>query len=112
MEHFGDLLGDQGEVAAGAIVDDEVDLDLVLHGFVHDFCRILDHLRIQHAADHFVKREGLGVGFFVAHPQGSDEPDDDLVPRAEKARPHLGKLLPQRRQPSPPVRSDRKSQVE
>jgi len=34
MEPICDLLGDQGGVAAGAVVDDEVDLDLVLYGFV------------------------------------------------------------------------------
>ena len=73
MEPVGDLFGDQGGVAAGAVVDDEIDLDLVLYGLVHDFGRVLDHLRIQHAGDHFVEREGLGVGFLVAHPQGSDE---------------------------------------
>ena len=28
------ISGDQGGVAAGAVVDDEVDLDLVLYGFV------------------------------------------------------------------------------
>jgi hypothetical protein len=35
MEPIGDLLGDQGGVAAGAVVDDEVDLDLVLYGLVY-----------------------------------------------------------------------------
>ena len=59
MEPVGDLLGDQGGVAAGAVVDDEVDLDLVLYGLVHDFCRVLDHLRIQHAGDHFVRWESV-----------------------------------------------------
>ena len=49
MEAFGDLLGDLGGVAAGAVVDDEIHLGLVLYGLVHDFCRVLDHLRIQHA---------------------------------------------------------------
>ena len=51
--------------------------------------------------DHLVKGEGLGIGFLVAHPQGSDEPDDHLVSGVEKLRPHLGKLLTQRRQPGP-----------
>ena len=95
MEPIGDLLGDQGGVAAGAVVDDEIDLDLVLYGLVYDLCRVLDHLRIQHAGDHLVEREGLGVGFLVAHPQGSDEADDHLIPGVEKLRSHLGKLLPQ-----------------
>ena len=73
MKPVGDLLGDQGGVAAGAVVDDEIDLEPVLYGLVHDVCRVFDHLRIQHAADHFVKREGLGIGFLVAHPEGGDE---------------------------------------
>ena len=30
MEPFRNLLGDQGGVAAGAVVDDEIDLDFVL----------------------------------------------------------------------------------
>ena len=68
MQPVGDLLGDQGGVAAGAVVDDEVHLDLVLYGFVYDFCRVLDHLRIQHARGHFVEGEGHRVGFLVAHP--------------------------------------------
>ena len=45
MEPVGDLLGDQGGVAAGAVVDDEIYLDLVLYGLVHDLNGILDHLR-------------------------------------------------------------------
>ncbi len=68
MDSVIDLLGDQGGVAAGAVVDNQVNLDLVLHGLVHDFSGILDHLRVQHAADHFVKREGFGIGFLIAHP--------------------------------------------
>jgi hypothetical protein len=32
METVGDLLGDQGSVAAGAVVDNWVDLDLVFYG--------------------------------------------------------------------------------
>ena len=61
-----------GGVAADAVDHDEIDLDLVFYGLVHDFGRVLDHLRIQHVWDHFVEREGLGVGFLVAHPEGSD----------------------------------------
>jgi hypothetical protein len=68
MEPVSDLLGDQGGVAAIAVVDDEVDPDLVFYGLVYEFSRVLDHLRIQHVADHFVKKECLGKGFLVAHP--------------------------------------------
>ena len=57
MHPFGNFLGDQGGVAAGAIVDDQIDLDLVLLDLVYDLGRVLDHLRIQHAADHFVEKE-------------------------------------------------------
>jgi len=81
MEPVSDLLGDQGGVAVGPVIDNEVHRDLVFYSLVHDFNGILDHLRIQHAIDHFVKREGFGIGFLVAHP----------------TPPHLGKLLPQRR---------------
>ena len=79
MEPICDLLGDQGRVAAGAVVDDEIDLDLVLYCLVYDFCRVLDHLGIQHPRDHFVEWECLGVGFLVTHPEGGDEPDDCLI---------------------------------
>jgi hypothetical protein len=58
MNPVGDPLGDQGGVTTGSVVDDEKDLDFAFYGFVHDFGRVIDHLRIQHAADHFVKREG------------------------------------------------------
>jgi len=81
MQPVGDLLGDQGGVAAGAVVDNEVHPDLVFYGLVHDLYGILDHLRIQHAADHFVKREGFGIGLLIAHPKGSDKTDDCLLSR-------------------------------
>ena len=45
MEPVSDLLGDQGGVAAGAVVDDEVHLDLVFYSLVHNPIGILDHLR-------------------------------------------------------------------
>jgi hypothetical protein len=48
MEPIADLLGDQGGVAASAVVDDEINLEPGLHGRVYDFCHVLDHLRIQH----------------------------------------------------------------
>ena len=101
MEPVSDHLSDQGGVAAGAIVDNKVHLDLVFYSLVHDLNGIHDHLRVKHAADHFVKREGFGLGFLIAHPKGSDEPDDHLASRVEKLRSYLGELLPQRRQPGP-----------
>ena len=101
MEPFGNLLGDQGGVAAGAVVDDDIHLDLILLGLVYDLGRVLDHFRIQHARDHFIEREGLGVGLFVTHPQGGDETDDCLFSRVEKLHSHLGKLFPEGRQPGP-----------
>ena len=94
MKPVSDLLGDQGRVTAGSVVDDEVHLDFVLYRLIKDFCRILDHLRIQHARNHFVEREGLGVGFLVAHLQGGHEPEDQLVSGVEKLSSHLGQLLP------------------
>ena len=33
----GGLLCDQGEVAAGAVVDDEVDLNIALYGLIYNF---------------------------------------------------------------------------
>ena len=95
MEPIGDLLRNQWGVAAGAVVDDEVYLDLVLFGLIYDFGRVLDHLRIKHSRDHFVEWEGLGIGFLVAHPQGGDEANDCLISRAEKLHSRLGKLLPE-----------------
>jgi hypothetical protein len=88
MEPFGDLLGDQAGVAAGAVVYNEVHLDLILYGLIHNQNGIFDHFRVQHAGDHFVKREGLCIRFLVAHPKGRDEPDDNLFPRVEKGK-HL-----------------------
>lgn len=46
-------------------------------------CAVLDHFRIQHTRGHFVKREALGIGFFVVHPQRDDEADDHLLPAIE-----------------------------
>ena len=57
MQSFHYLFGDQGVFVAGAVVDDEIHLDLVLYGFVYDFGRVLYHLQIQHTGKHFVKRE-------------------------------------------------------
>lgn len=76
MEPIGDLLGDQGGVAAGAIVNDEIDLDLAPYSLFYDFSRVLDHFRIQHSWDHFFEREGFGVRFFVAYWNGGDEADN------------------------------------
>ncbi len=44
MEPVTDLLGNQGGVAPGSVVDNEVHLDLVVYGLVHDLNSILDHL--------------------------------------------------------------------
>jgi hypothetical protein len=57
IQPIGDLLGDQRGVAAGSVVDDEIDLDLVFLSLVYDLCRVLGHLRIQHSRDHFVGSE-------------------------------------------------------
>ena len=78
------------------VVYDEVHLDFILYSLIYDFSRVLDHLRIQHAAYHFVKWEGFGIGFLVAHSKGGNEPDDHLLPRVRKFRSDLGKQLPQR----------------
>ena len=94
MEAVGDLLRDLGGVAASTVVDYEVHLDLVFYSLVHDRNGILDHFRIQHAADHFVKREGFGIGLLITHPEGCDKSDDRLLCRLEKLHFHLGKLLP------------------
>lgn len=53
MEPFGDLPGDQGGVAAGSVVDDSVETDIVFHDLVYDFCRVLDHLQVQHISLNF-----------------------------------------------------------
>jgi hypothetical protein len=45
MEPGGNLFRNQGGIAAGAVVDDEIDLDLILLGLIHAFCRTLDRLR-------------------------------------------------------------------
>ena len=79
MEPVGDLLGDQGGVAACAVVNDEIHTYFILYDFVHDLNGIFDHLRIQHAGNHFVEWEGLGIGFLVAHPQGSMEMGSGLL---------------------------------
>jgi hypothetical protein len=52
---IGDLFGDQGGVAAGSVVDDEINLDLVPYGLVHDLCRVLAHLLIQDPRSPFVE---------------------------------------------------------
>ncbi len=66
METGSDLLCDQGGVAAGLIVDDQVHPEAFIQGRVYDLGRVLDHLRIQHIGAQFVEREGLGIGFVVA----------------------------------------------
>ena len=56
MDPLGDLLGDQEGVAAGAVVDNEVHLDLVFYSLVHDLNGILDHLRVEHKSVNFPLR--------------------------------------------------------
>jgi hypothetical protein len=53
MQMDGDLFGDQGGVVAGAVVDDEIDLDFIFCGLVYNLGRILDHLWIQ--TNYFLK---------------------------------------------------------
>ena len=65
MKSVSDLLGDQGGVAAGAVVNDEVHLDFVFCSLVHDLNGILDHLRIQHAGNHFVVVENGGRPLYL-----------------------------------------------
>ena len=47
MEPVGDLLGDQGSVASGAVVDNDIYLDLLLYGVIQDFDDIFDLPRIR-----------------------------------------------------------------
>ena len=63
MEVTRDLFGNQGRHAAGAVVDGEAALDLVLYGLFFDLGYVLDHLHVQHAGIYFVKREGRCAGF-------------------------------------------------
>ena len=53
MQPVGDLLGDQGGVAADAVVDNQVHLDLAFYRLVHDLNEILDHLRVEHKSVNF-----------------------------------------------------------
>ncbi len=39
MEPVGDLLSNQGGVAAGSVVDDQINPSLIFYGLVYDFCR-------------------------------------------------------------------------
>jgi len=61
MEPVGDLLGDQGSVAAGAVFDDEIHPDFVFCGLLYDFSLSSIISEFQHARDHFVEREGGGT---------------------------------------------------
>jgi hypothetical protein len=98
---LGNLLRDKGGVAASTVVDNEIHLDFAFYGLFPNLNDVLDHLRVPHVANHFVKREGLGIGFLAAHPQWSDEPDNHLFARIEKLCSRLGKLLPEGRRPGP-----------
>ena len=44
MDSVGDFLDNQGGVAAGPVVDNEVHLDLVFYSLVHDLNGMFDHL--------------------------------------------------------------------
>jgi len=44
MRPSGHLLGDEGDVSAGAVVGDEIDLDFVLCNLGYDLGPIYDHL--------------------------------------------------------------------
>jgi len=48
-----------GGVAAGLVIDEEVDPIPIIQGLVDDLCHVLDHLWIQHARDHLVEWEAL-----------------------------------------------------
>ena len=61
MELLRDLLDNQGGVAAGAVIDDEIHLEPIIKGRVYDLGSILNHLRVQHSWDQLVKGEGLGM---------------------------------------------------
>jgi hypothetical protein len=66
---IGDLLGDEGGVVAGAVVDNEVPLSFVFYSLVHDLNSMLDYFGTLHARDHIFKREGFGIGLpIIAHP--------------------------------------------
>jgi len=67
MEAIGNLLGDQGGVAAGPVVDDQVGLNLVLYGLVYDFCRVLDHLRISPASCRFFNAKNVDKKIYICY---------------------------------------------
>lgn len=93
IEPVSKLLGDQGGIAASPFIDDEVHLDLVLYRLAYDFCRVLDHFRVQHARDHFIEWKRFGIGLLIAHPEGGDEANDQLVSGVEKLPSNLRQLL-------------------
>jgi len=49
-------LGRSGGRCRRGVVGDEVDLGLSLMSFLHDFGRVLNHLRIQYARQRFLER--------------------------------------------------------
>ena len=55
VQPISNLLGDQRGVAVGAVVDDQVDMELVLLGLVYNLDRVLDHLRSSRAGTFFSK---------------------------------------------------------
>jgi len=52
-----------GGVATDAVADNQIQLDLVLYGFVQDFSRVLDHLRSQQARNFFLEEDAFYSGF-------------------------------------------------
>ena len=87
-----DLLGNERGIAAGAVVDDDVDPGVVLDGSLHEIGRFIHHLGIHHAVFHLAERVGQGIGVFVTHTAGGHEADDALLSTVEEPPATQGKL--------------------
>ncbi len=77
-ESLGDLLGDQGTIGTGAVVDDDRDLLFPFDRLTNLMGRILNHLRVQHPFHHYVKGKGLFIRILIAHPERGYQPDNLL----------------------------------